>query len=438
MKMTNGEEKIVLKNILVGEVWIAGGQSNMDYTLMNTRNGFEEIPIADYPEIRYYQVPKIPYENSSENNGELSIQQSSWERCTPETAKNFSAVAYHFAKDIFKALNVPIGIINCSWGGTSASCWMSEKYLLSDEKLRVYMDEYIEQITKQSHETYENERIRYDASVSEHATKMAKIQFNPEKVEEYFADQSAGPYPWPPPMGPKCPLRPAGLYHTMLKKIVPFAVRGVIFYQGESDDSKPYLYERLFTKMIENWREDWKNPQLPFLFVQLAAFGQENPEGEEWAIIREQQLLASKSIENTGMAVAIDFGDKNNIHPIDKKPVGERLAFLARGRVYGQVVEYSGPAYREMKIKGNKIILYFDQIGQGLVSKGDRLKGFKICGKDSRFFNAEAEIYEDTVIVSSDEVIQPIAVRYGWSNYEEVNLYNIDGFPATPFRTEKL
>ena len=422
-------------NILVGEVWIAGGQSNMQFALSDTEDAKEVISKADHPGIRCYQVPQIPYVGADLENPSAYPAKPEWNVCTPENAGKYPAVAYHFAERIHKALKVPVGIVSCSWGGTSASSWMSEKYLSSDKDIKVYLDEYQTLIAGIDMEKYESDRIAYSAAV-ERFVKIKEKAIS-ENVAGTALNELLGPYPWPPPAGPKNFQTPCGLYHTMVEKIVPYAVKGVIFYQGESDVDKGALYEKLFGRMIQNWRDDWKNPNMPFLFTQITTYGCDGkPDNDDWAILREQQLFASRNIPNTAMAVSIDCGDMIDIHPKNKRPLGERLSLLARAKVYGQDIECSGPGFREMKLKGDKALLYFDHVGKGLMAKGGALKGFKVCGADKVFVDARAEIKGDTVEVSSSGMKAPKTVRYGWANYSEINLFNKDGLPASPFRTD--
>ncbi len=430
-----GNRQLAIENGLVGEVWIAGGQSNMQFSLMDTEDAKEVLPKADHTGIRCYQVPQIPYVGADLENPTAYSAKPAWNVCTPDSAGTFPAVAYHFAERIQKALKVPVGIVGCNMGGTSASCWMSEEYLSSGKDIRIYLDEYRALIAGLDLEKYEQDRLAYETAVGRFSkTKEKALR---ENISGEELDKLLGPYPWPPPAGPKNFLTPSGLYHTMLEKIAPYSVKGVIFYQGESDVSKGSLYESLFSRMIQNWRDDWNNPELPFLFTQITNYGCDGkPDNDDLAILREQQLLASKDIPNTAMAVSIDCGDKVDIHPKNKRPLGERLALLARAKVYGQEIECSGPAFREMKIIGDKAVLYFDHIGKGLMAKGGALKGFKVCGPDKLFADAKAEIRGDTVEVSSSAIKAPKGVRYGWANYIEITLFNKDGLPASPFRTE--
>lgn len=413
MKITCGRNEVILKDILIGEVWIASGQSNMGMPLGDV----EEISAADYPELRYYKVPEIHYETAPMEYPEKYSEESEWKICTPENAAGFSAVAYYFAQNTHKFLEVPFGIIDCSLGGASASCFVSEKYLAQDPDLKIYLDEYNKAMETLDLEEYEEEHRKWETS-------------------------GPGPLPEPPyippfeKLGPKSMLRPASVYHNMLKKIIPYAVRGVIFYQGETDASlgKAHLYSKLFGKLIQNWRDDWGNNQMPFLYVQLPQFCAFYK--DSWAILREQQEIVKKTIPDTALTVAFDCGDQKDVHLTNKKTIGERLALLARAKVYGEDIEYSGPIFQGMQVEGNKIILTFDHIGRGLTVKGDILKGFRICGSNKLFIDAKAEIKGDTVEVYGEQVAAPTAVRYAWVDFGECNLYNRDGLPARPFRTD--
>lgn len=231
---------------------------------------------------------------------------------------------------------------------------------------------------------------------------------------------------------------PGKLYETMLSNIIPYTCKGVVYYQGESDDIKGRIYGKLFSLMIENWRHDFKNDELFFLFVQLAAYGREGyPEGELYPVLREQQKLVADTVANTGMVVAMDMGSMHDIHPRRKAPIGKRLALLAGEKVYRESIESSGPVFRNMEIKNGKVIINFDHVGSGLTIMGDKPKGFRICGGNRKYFDADAEISGDTVVLSSPDVPMPEAASYGWANYMEVNLFNTEGLPAVPFRTDK-
>jgi len=241
----------------------------------------------------------------------------------------------------------------------------------------------------------------------------------------------------PPPWPPINYLTPTVLFNAMVAPLVPYAIRGVIWYQGEANVGRAYQYRKLFPALISSWRKAW-GYEFPFLFVQLANFLERKPEPTEsaWAELREAQLLTLKTVPKTGMAVAIDIGEANDIHPRNKQDVGKRLALAALAIAYGQKIVYSGPIYRSMRVEGNKIRIFFDHVGSGLVAKGEKLTGFAIAGEDRKFVWANAKIEGNTVVVWSEQVPKPVAVRYGWADNPDCNLYNKEGLPASPFRTD--
>lgn len=440
MRVQCAGQEIVLCNVMVGEVWIAGGQSNMEYPLVNSQHGYLEIPAAEYPGIRRFTVPRITHEalpedpSVDERNAQM-LGKAHWKVCSPANAGESYAVAFHFAKELHRVLGVPVGIIECAWGGTSASCWMSEDALCSDPDTKVYMDEYLEQTRDQSWQEYERKGEDYQKAIEAYNDSIKDIPIDYRDMESYFDRVgAAAAYPWPPALGPKSPLRPCGLYQTMFRKIVPFGVGGVIFYQGESDTIRPTVYGKLFTKMMENWRRDLENPNLPFVIVQLAAYGNGNDSGIEYALLREQQSrLAAQP--NCHMAVAYDCGHSTNIHPLDKKTVGQRLAAQAEAKVYGLDAPHGGPQLQDMQVEGDRATLSFRNICNGLESRGE-LTGFQVAGSDRRFLPAVASIIGDKVVISAQGIGRPVAVRYGFCNYAKATLCNSEGFAAAPFRTD--
>lgn len=372
----SGENTIELKNILVGEVWICSGQSNMEFGLVSAANGKEVIDASRDPKLRLCSVTRVCTDKPQDD------VKCSWAESTPDTTPWFSAVGYFFGRDLRKSLDVPIGLVNSSWGGSFAEAWTSPAILKARPDLN-----------------------GIPASLSGQA-----------------------------------PHIPSGLYNGMLRPLAPYAIRGAIWYQGESNAGQAYKYRELFPTMIKNWRDDWGEGDFPFFFVQLAPFEFEPigavPKNSTWAELREAQLLTSQTFPKTGMAVITDVGDATNIHPTRKQPVGERLSLLARATVYGQKIEYSGPVYKSMQVRDDSAILSFDHVGGGLVAQGGPLKGFAISGADGKFVWAHASIVGDRVVVSSPRVSNPVAVRYGWANCPDVNLFNAEGLPATPFRTD--
>jgi len=412
----SGKNTIVLKDVYVGEVWICSGQSNMALILKQSANADQEIANSANPMIRLYSVPgKAADEPASDVHGQ-------WKACAPDTVANFSAVGYFFGREIQKALKVPVGLINSSVGGTPAEAWTSHEALESKADLKTIGDDYARalQDLPQAIEQYNKDLPTYNAM----ADKMRK----------------AGKTPPPPPRKPGPPVKPSCLYNGMIAPLIHYGIAGVIWYQGESNASRALQYRTLFPTMIEDWRKAWGQDEFPFLYVQLAPYRpiQAEPQlNSNWAELREAQLV-TLSVPKTGMAVITDAGDPTNIHPTNKQIVGARLALAALAIAYGRNIEYSGPIYSSMKIAGDKVVLSFTHVGGGLEAKGGELKGFAIAGPDRKFVWARAKIAGDNVVAWSPLVPSPSYVRYGWADCPVCNLYNKEGLPASPFRTNYL
>lgn len=421
----SGKNSITIKNILVGEVWVCSGQSNMQMAVRQSANAEQEIAAANYPNIRLFSVQcKVAEEPQSDCVG-------SWQQCTPQTAADFSAVAYYFGRELHKELNVPVGLIHTSWGGTPAEAWTSRQALEAEQDFAPILQRYDDAVAK------------YPQAKKEYEQKLAQWQ---EAVEKAKTEGSKPPPRPGEPFGPGNPNCPAGLYNAMIAPLIPYGLAGAIWYQGESNAGRAYQYRKLFPAMINNWRKDWQQGDFAFLFVQLANFMAAKPEpgDSDWAELREAQLL-TLALPNTGMAVIIDIGEANDIHPKNKQDVGKRLALWALAKTYGKNLVYSGPIYKSLKVDGNKIILEFNHTGAGLVAGGGLpaspmvggpLKGFTVAGVDRKFVWADARIDGNTVVVSSDKVAEPVAVRYAWADNPLCDLYNKEGLPAGPFRTD--
>ncbi len=412
-----GKNSVTIKNILSGEVWVCSGQSNMQMSVQASANAEQEIAAADYPKIRLFTVEReVAEEPKSDCRGR-------WVECSPQTVPGFSAVAYYFGRYLHKELNVPVGLIHTSWGGTPAEAWTRLDALEGDEDFAPILQRYQELVEK------------YPARMADYEQRLKQWK---QAVEKAKSEGKKVPRRPRPPAGPLNPHRPAGLYNAMISPLIPYGIRGVIWYQGESNASRAYQYRKLFPRMIECWRKNWGQGDFPFIFVQLANFKAVQPEPADsaWAELREAQLKAL-ALPNTGMAVIIDIGEADDIHPKNKQDVGKRLALWALGTTYGKKIVYSGPLYKSMQVEGSKVILRFDHVDGGLVAKGGGpLKGFAIAGEDKKFVWAEAEIQGDTVVVSSPQVPKPVAVRYAWADNPICNLYNAEGLPASPFRTD--
>jgi len=410
---------ITRHDVLVGEVWIASGQSNMEWPLRRAANADQEIAQADYPLIRCFTVTKaVAPEPQAECQGE-------WVICSPDTADDFSAVGYFFVRELHQRLGVPVGLINSSWGGTPAESWTSRAALLADPELAYLVGNWDQAMAK-----YTEDCLLPAAQVRDW---LARAE----------AARTAGqPLPQPPPSAwPDDPRRnpwlAGGLYNGMIAPLVPYALAGAIWYQGESNAGRAYQYRRLFPALIQDWRRAWGQGEFPFLFVQLANFMPARPEPGDsaWAELREAQLL-TLALPTTGMAVIIDIGDAADIHPANKQDVGRRLALAAQALAYRQRVAYSGPIYRALTVEGDRLRLHFRHTGGKLVARGGPLQGFAIAGEDRFFVWAQARIEGNTVVVWSPQVPRPVAVRYAWADNPVCNLYHQGGLPASPFRTD--
>jgi sialate O-acetylesterase len=416
-------QSIKLDDVLVGEVWLASGQSNMDFTMSKKAKSFagvtneeQEIAAAKYPLIRMFtgQASKT-YEPQTSIKGE-------WLVCSPETAPAFSAVGYFFARGLHQDLKVPIGVITMAFGASTAEAWIRREALAVDPALKPMLD-------------------RFDAAVQSFKTNPPPVVAPPpsEAVSATTTTNTAGRRPRSN-SGPRDPVQDQHnatvLFNGMIHPIIPFAIRGAIWYQGESivgGEAGRALYPNVQAALVRDWRKLWDQGEFPFYIVQLA--GQEA--GSNSPFVREAQATIL-NLPNTGMAVTTDIGEAKNVHPHNKQDVGDRLARIALANVYDRRIEYSGPMYQSMQVEGSKIRVRFSHLGGGLVAKGGGpLKWFAIAGEDMKFVPAEAKIEGDMVIVSSPEIAAPVAVRYAWVNYPDgCSLYNAAGLPAAQFRTD--
>lgn len=410
----SGNNTIEIKEVLVGEVWVCSGQSNMEWPMTRSHDPQADIAASANPKLRLFTVPK------TKADAPLQDVKARWRECAPETVAGFSAVGYYFGSALQKARNVPVGLIHTSWGGSPAEVWMSQAMLESHPR---YQKEILDSFTAQ--------RKRFEEELAAWEKENQALEKEGKKP--------ARNRPW-------TPWKPTELFNGMIAPLLPYAIAGAVWYQGESNASRAEQYQSLFADMIRNWRQDWGQGSFPFLAVQLAPWDKnrqrtleqitEAPGESDWAELREAQNLAARLLPQVAVVVITDAGDKDDIHPSRKAPVGERLALAARAIAYQERVEHSGPVYQGIRIVGDKAIVSFTHARGGLVAKNGTLTGFAICGPDRKFVWAEAEIQGRNVIVSSPQVAHPVAVRYGWSDYPVVNLYNKAGLPASPFRTD--
>lgn len=390
---TSAEHTLTLKNILIGEVWICGGQSNMQWKMVGfgKEHWREELEKASHPNIRLCNVQQI-FALSEQDDLKCS-----WNTCTPRSAATFSAVAYFFGEQLHRELKVPIGLISSNWGGTSAEAWTSSDLL------------------GKKYPEFQKVLTTYPSLSEKHGDRHTRAQRPPK------------------PLNPRSP---SGLYNAMIHPLIPFSFRGVIWYQGESNIKEPAQYRTLFPDLITNWRNKWQQGDFPFYYVQIAPYHYRT-DPKPAAFLREAQLQ-TLSLPNTGMAVTMDVGNPENIHPKKKKPVADRLARLALAHTYDQTgLISSGPQYTGYKIEKNTVSLSFSNLGTGLATNDQAPPShFTIAGKDQKFHPAIARIVGDQIHVTSDQVSAPVALRYAWGNADQPNLINKEGLPASSFRTD--
>jgi sialate O-acetylesterase len=409
--IVKGANTIQLNDILVGDVWVASGQSNMEFSMKELANPGPDIAAAKYPKIRLFRVEHRP---SDYPRSDVEAKQT-WAACTPDSVAESSAVAYYFARDLHQRLNVPIGLVESFWGGTPAESWTSLHSLGADASLMPVFAERSKTVDQQETTLLQLEQ---EDHYYQKAVAQAKAEGKPVPGRSWHPDFAA----W----------APAALYNGMIAPLTRFPIRGAIWYQGEANSSeRAPLYAHLFQTMISDWRRSWDEGDFPFLFVQIANF-KTGPD-DRWPEVRDAQRKAL-ALRNTGMAVTIDIGDPVNIHPKDKMDVGLRLAGAARAIAYGEKLKWSGPLYRQLTRENHALRVWFDHAG-GLSAKGGgAVTGFEVAGADGKYVTADAKIEGSSVIVSSASVSDPISVRYAWADNPTCNLYNREGLPASPFQ----
>lgn len=445
------------EDVMIGEVWLAGGQSNMEYKLEQDADGKEAMLQALTSNVRFYQVQQLAYTDDYFYRVE---QENHWMLPTDEDLKIWSAVAYYFAEQIARELNITVGIIGCNWGGTSACAWQDKESILAYDDTRIYWEEYEELIAKQNFEEYEKERTDYLAWHADWQPRMDAYYAEHPGADWEEALSVVGPCLWPGPMGPKHEFRPCGLYETMLKRVAPYTLAGFIYYQGESDDHRPHSYYHLFKSMIATWRRDFREETLPFLCAQLPIHHYESDiVMDKWCPIRQAQMQLHREGVVDGIAVLLDCGEYNNIHPIHKKEAGRRFALQALHHVYGLLPanDAYGPIYKKHVIEGNTVTVHFDYAEEGFVQKspatskhmqGDtqadtmscteptNLPHFELADSRGDYYPAKAVLQGSQIILTSEWVANPVHARYFWTDYAEVTLFGANGLPVAPFCTE--
>jgi sialate O-acetylesterase len=425
--VVTGKTEIRVTDVLVGEVWLASGQSNMEFPVyvpdsasFHLDRAQDEVAAANYPLIRELRIEHVVAHQPA------ASAQGAWRVCSPATVGIFSAVGYFFARDLFRELHVPIGIIHSSWGGTPVESWMSAAALASQPQFSVVTKRWA-----QTMEDYPARKREFDAAASEWEKAAREAGALNPAARLGFAKTHRRPRA---PRGPGDSWTPSGLFNGMIAPLIPAAFRGVIWYQGESNADRAREYRDLFGAMITQWRRDFGR-EFPFYFVQLASFrAGEDKTHESYAFLREAQAQ-TLALPGTGMAVTIDIGNPDNIHPGNKQEVGRRLALIAEAKTYGRAIESTGPQYESMKRAGPTKHIKFSHAA-GLAARQGALAGFTLAGADRIFHPANARIEGETVVVSSPEVADPKAVRYAWANAPQGNLINGAGLPARPFRSD--
>ncbi len=433
LTVSGKDSEIALQDIVVGEVWLASGQSNMEWPVSYLRDDEKRLTAIDLPLVRQLRI-----EHTVAPAPAFTVKTSGWQPATPQLVGNFSAVGYFFAREVQRKLGVPVGLIHSSWGGTEIEAWLSDA-VRAETSLGATID------------------ARWQRAMSE---------WSPERVARYPADLAAwqkadeeakvakkkNPLPWPqPPATPDSPRRPGGLFNAMIAPLQPGALRGFIWYQGESNIDRPAEYPELFEALIKSWRANWGAPQspsapanaaasdaippMPFYFVQLPNYADGNAGGRKWARFREAQARVF-ALPMTGMAVAIDVGEAQNLHPTSKLEIGRRLALIAKAEVYGLPGDFSGPVFAGATREGAALRVSFTRAGSGIVAHDRPPQALEIAGADKVFHAAQARIDRNSLLVSSPAVKEPVAVRYAWSNAPVANLYSGAGLPVAPFRSD--
>ncbi len=468
-------------DISIGEVWLAGGQSNMEFELQNCTEGPDELKNEKAPNVRFYYTNKIGWMDDHFYEAERN---TCWQTWDSQYKTAWSAVGYFFAKKLAQDLNlannsdphaetVTVGVIGCNWGGTSASAWMSREALEKDVDLKTYIDEQEEATKGKSIEQQCKEYDDYEIENNKWQAKCTELYSKDPNMEWDEVQKLLGPCPWPGPRSCKNPYRPAGLYECMLKRIIPYTVKGVIWYQGESDDHKPYSYAKLFSTMIDVWRTDWHDAHLPFVFVQLPGNRyKQDKDFKHWCLIREAQQKVHDTVKNAWMTCALDLGQYNDIHPKAKKEIAERMEKVALCKVYDLSTPENAfaPLLDSFLITQNKIILSFTNAADGFELRSNastkqameyycqmearqgtpvdekNFTGFELAGSDGVFYPADFVFGKgegassslegkNTITLTSSKVPSPVYARYGWYNYFPVTVYGKNGLPLAPFRT---
>ena len=467
LKITNENQVISFSDIAIGEVWLAGGQSNMEFELQNCKEGPAELSDDKAGKnVRFYYTIKIGWMDDKFFEAE---RQTAWQTWESPARGAWSAVGYFFAKKLAADLDCTVGLIGCNWGGTSASAWMRREYLEEDRDLNTYLSDYAEATRGKSIEQQCKEFDDYEIENAKWQEKFSKLWEKQPGITWAEAEKVLGKNPWPGPASCKNPYRPCGLYDCMVARVLPYTLKGVLWYQGESDDHKPNFYYKLFRSLIDNWRTDWKDESLPFIFVQLPVHRYEaDPDFKHWCLVRQCQAKVAASVRNAWLTSAFDLGQYSDIHPVAKKELAERMEKSALANVYQLIpsLDAAAPQIEGCYIcggqdcdKDSQLVLTFVNAPLGFEVREDEVRleeykkmegiqgnsvsqdftGFEIAGKDGVWYPAKFALggtdgKQNIIILCSDKVSQPVAARYGWYNYGPVTIYGKNGLPLCPFK----
>ena len=420
-----GKNTITLRDVVVGEVWLCSGQSNMEWPVARAADAAQEIGAANFPLLRHVRIERIVSETPAD-----TVKTSGWQTATPQNVGGFTAVGYFFARDLHLKLGVPIGIVHSSWGGTPVESWMSPAALAGDPAFAIVGERWRKNLAD-----YPANKAAFDSTLA--AWQAAETAEKAKGGPAHAAWLKNNPRPRAP-RGPGDPWTPSGLFNGMINPLLPYALRGALWYQGESNAERAAEYHALFSAMITAWRAHFGQGDFPFYWVSLADYAVPADNGERgrtYAFLREAQTK-TLALPHTGQALAIDLGDPKDIHPLNKQEVGRRLARLAKSRLHGFIVDDTGPTFAGAARSGSALRVRFTHAANGLVAHEKPVQSLELAGADGVFHPAEGRIDRDTLIVTAAAVREPVAVRYAWSNAPEANLYSGSGLPAVPFRSD--
>ncbi|MDD3334607.1 MAG: sialate O-acetylesterase [Eubacteriales bacterium] len=430
LTLSDGKHRLDYCDVAIGEVFLAGGQSNMELELQNALNGPSSIDAHDDHELRFWNVPKQACWDAAAEKAEGLTR---WAWAAPGALKNVSAMAYFFARRLRAHLKVPVGVIDCYWGGTSASCWMDEEALNTFAEGRLYLEEYHQRVDQQTDEQYRQELAAFTIESEAWQQHVDALRQKEPNIPWKRIHQQAGHCPWPPPMGRFSPYRPAGLCDTMLKRVAPYTLTAFLFYQGEEDTAHAQRYEKLLTAMIYRWRELFLNSELPFLNVQLPCFRSEDEEDDRsWPVVRQAQWNIYRALRHTGLAVTIDLGELDNIHPIDKEPVGLRLYQQALQVLYHEEGQSSLYAVKK-RTEGDALVVTLSGPAHMVNGEPELLE---IADERGRYVAAKAQLRGDELWLRAQGITAPVKARYAWVNYGKARLFGENGLPLAPFALE--